>query len=154
MNEEMQVVLDKLAAVTEEVNVDRVFGKPQQYGDRTVIPVASLMYGIAFGAGGAEGGAKSEAACCEGAAAACGCEKDEAAVAAEAEAGPPAGSGAGGASGAIARPMAYIEIDAAGVRVKPIVNEQIVAVAGICLVGWALAWLGAVLMTIFGPRDS
>ncbi len=153
MNEEMQVVLDKLATVTEEVNVDRVFGKPQQYGDRTVIPVVSLMYGIAFGAGGAEGGAKSEVACCAEDDACCS-EQEKTATSPEAGAGPSAGSGAGGASGAIARPMAYIEIDAEGVYVKPIVNEQIVAVAGICLVGWALAWLGAVLMTIFGPRSS
>jgi uncharacterized spore protein YtfJ len=151
MKEEIQVVLDKLSAVTEEVNVDRVFGKPQQYGDRTVIPVATVMYGVAFGAGDSEGGVKSETSCCAEEEAAC-CAEETAAP--EADKVPSTGSGAGGAAGAIARPVAYIEIDAEGVHVKPIMNEQLVALAGICLGGWTIAWFGAVLMTIFGLRRS
>lgn len=143
MKEDMQVVLDKLDVVTNEVNVDRVFGKPQQYGDRIVIPVATMMYGIAIGSGSSEGGDKPATGCVE-----------EAPTPSEMEATVPAGSGVGGAGGAIARPVAYIEIDPEGVRVKPIMNEQALALAGICLGGWAIAWFAAVLMTIFGPRDS
>lgn len=144
MNEDMQVVLDKLDSVIEAVNVDRVFGKPQHYGDRTVIPVATLMYGVALGAGGAE---VEVAEGDEGAAAAPGAAPETAGT-------PPVGSGAGGAAGAIARPIAYIEIDAEGVHVEPIVNEQVIALAGICLAGWIVAWLGAALVTLFSPRPS
>ncbi|HNT76228.1 MAG TPA: spore germination protein GerW family protein [Anaerolineae bacterium] len=144
MKEDMQVVLDKLDVVTNEVNVDRVFGKPQQYGDRVVIPVATMLYGVAIGGGEAEGNSKSATVCCE----------EESPAHPEVEANMPVGSGVGGAGGAIARPVAYIEIDSEGVRVKPIMNEQVLALAGICLGGWAIAWFAAVLMTIFGPRDS
>ncbi len=50
-----------------------------------------------------------------------------------------------------AQPIAYIEIDDDGVRVKPIVDGQKIALAGIFLAGWAAGWLGVVLKRVFHP---
>jgi uncharacterized spore protein YtfJ len=138
--EEIKSVLEKLASVTEKVNVDLVFGKPETVEGRTLIPVAELMYGFAAGAGAGTAAAPTEEAGPEAA------EK-------EAEAAP-TGSGAGGASGAKARPIAYIEVGPEGTKVQPIVDEQKIALAGIMMGAWVVGWIGMVLMTIFSPRRA
>lgn len=56
-----------------------------------------------------------------------------------------------GGVGAKAQPIAYIEIDEGEVRVKPIVDGQKIALAGILLAGWAAGWLGVVLKRVFRP---
>ncbi|MHB1319751.1 MAG: hypothetical protein ACYCYF_14150, partial [Anaerolineae bacterium] len=58
-------------------------------------------------------------------------------------------SGAGGGAGAHVRPIAYIEVGPDGTHVKPIVDEQKVALAGILLGFWAVGWVGLVLKTLF-----
>lgn len=130
---EMQQMLEKIGAVTEEVNVDRVFGAPQQVGEVTLIPVAQLSYGIGMGMGAGE--EIPEEAPEEGA--------EEAAV----------GFGGGGGAGAQARPIAYIEVGPEGTKVRPIMDEQKIAMAGMLLSVWAVGWLGLVLKTLFSPRD-
>ncbi len=135
MSEEMKVVFEKLEKITQEVNVDAVFGKPEQVGAYTIIPVASVMYGLGAGAGTApvpQGNAEAPAEPAP--------EKKNAA------------SGGGGGAGAKARPIAYIEIGPEGTRVKPIMDEQKIALAGILLSIWAVGWVGAVLKAIFGRR--
>jgi uncharacterized spore protein YtfJ len=60
--------------------------------------------------------------------------------------------GAGGGAGAHARPIAYIEVGPDGTRVKPIMDEQKVALAGILLGFWAIGWVGLVLKSLFGRK--
>lgn len=136
MNEEMKAIFEKLEKVTQEVNVNAVFGKPEQVGEYTIIPVASVTYGLGAGAGSGpvpQGSAEPPA--------------EPAPEGIDATA-----SGGGGGAGAKARPIAYIEVGPEGTRVKAIVDEQKVALAGIFLSIWTVGWLGLALKTIFGRR--
>ncbi len=49
--EEIKSLLEKIGQVTESFNVDVVFGKPEQTGDRVLIPVAEVGYGFGVGVG-------------------------------------------------------------------------------------------------------
>ena len=138
--DEIKAVLEKIGSVSDEVNVDAVFGKPETFGDRVLIPVAEIAYGFGMGAGfGPSGGNEAEEA-----EATAESGKDEA----EAEDDGMAGGGGGGA-GAKARPIAYIEVGPDGTKVEPIVDEQKIAFAGILLGAWAVGWAGVVLKTLF-----
>lgn len=158
MDEQFEAVLEKLDKVSDEVNVNAVFGAPQTVDDRIIIPVAAVSFGIAAGVGMPGGEMEVEYACgCgtheEGACEevcddpeSCGCHEEE-----SCGCGMPEGMG-GGASGGNARPIAVIEITKDGATVKPIMNEQVVALAGIMLGAWAIGWVGLVLKTLFSPR--
>lgn len=139
--DEIKTVLEKIGAVSEEVNVDAVFGKPETFGDRVLIPVAEISYGFGVGAGVAPHGtgeaeAEEEAVVTP--------EEDEAEAPEEGAAG-----GAGGGAGAKARPIAYIEVGPDGTKVESIMDEQKIALAGILLGAWAVGWAGVVLKTLF-----
>lgn len=114
----------------DKFGVDAVFGEPVASGGRTVIPVASVMYGFGLGFG------QGPTPIAEGA------EQTEA------ESGIGGGSGAAGAS----TPRAVVEITEDGVRVIPIVNEGRIAMAGIFTGVWAIFWIGATLRAIFGKK--
>jgi len=61
---------------------------------------------------------------------------------------------AGGGSGSMsARPLAIIEVMPEGARVKPIIDEQKLALAGALLIGWAIFWLARTLGKIFGQQE-
>jgi uncharacterized spore protein YtfJ len=151
--DEIKAVLEKLSSITEEVNVDAVFGEPQEIGDRILIPVAELMYGVGAGAGSATGSAKEETDDGEPLPAdKAEASPDEAEAIAEDEQGGVA-SGAGGGGGAKARPIAYIEVGPDGTRVQGIQDEQKITLAGIFLVVWTVGWLGLVLKTLFTRRS-
>ena len=171
--EAITALVNRFERMSEEANVDAVFGKPQTIEGRTLIPVAEVVYGFGMGAGtseppecscgcgdececesececGCETEAESEA-CCEDEAC-CGdetCCEDEIC---ECGAHEPA-SGVGGGAGAHVRPIAYIEVGPDGTHVKPIVDEQKVALAGILLGFWAVGWVGLVLKTLFTRRS-
>jgi uncharacterized spore protein YtfJ len=140
--EEIKALLARLEKVPEEVNVDAVFGKPEIAGDRIVIPIAEISYGFGMGMGSAPQGRCEE----EAGADTSGSDEVEAA---EKELPP----GAGGGAGARARPIAYIELGPDGTHVKPIMDEQKIALAGILLGAWTVGWLGLVLKTIFARRS-
>ncbi|MBN1248692.1 MAG: hypothetical protein JXC32_13620 [Anaerolineae bacterium] len=147
--ETMKALIDRLEKLSDEANVNAVFGKPETVEGRVLIPVAEVMYGFGMGAGGAqphectcgcevqdEGEACcQEEPCCEEDT--CECDTEEAAT------------GAGGGAGAHVRPIAYIEVGPDGTQVKSIVDEQKVALAGIMLGFWAIGWVGLVLKTLF-----
>lgn len=138
--DEIKAILEKIGSVTEEVNVNAVFGEPETFGDRVLIPVAEIAYGFGAGAGVAPSGGPSEAK--EGE------EGDEEEIeTAETEAG--AAVGAGGGAGARARPIAYIEVGPDGTKVESIMDEQKIALAGILLSAWTVGWVGVVLKTLF-----
>jgi uncharacterized spore protein YtfJ len=75
--------------------VQTLFGEPIERNGTTVVPVARVRWGIGAGAGSMSG-------------------VDEGTDA--------TGSGSGGGGGAVADPVGYIELDAAGVRFRPIVG--------------------------------
>lgn len=146
--DELKVLLEKIGSISDEINVDAVFGKPETVGDRVLIPVAEIAYG--FGAGLGIGGpsCSCEEPCDEEDAENCECECHE-------EHGE--GAGGGGGAGGRARPIAYIEVGPDGTKVEPIMDEQKIALAGILLSAWAIAWIAPTLMTLFNalfaPRE-
>jgi uncharacterized spore protein YtfJ len=141
--DELKALLEKIGSIGDEINVDAVFGKPETVGERVLIPVAEITYGFGAGMGTAgpaccceESGDEEEDESCE-----CECECHE-------EHGEGAGGGGGGAGGR-ARPIAYIEVGPDGTKVEPIMDEQKIALAGMLLGAWAIAWVGMVLVTLF-----
>lgn len=143
--DELKVMLEKIGSIGDEINVDAVFGKPETVGDRVLIPVAEIAYG--FGAGMGIGGPP----CCEEP------DDEEGDERCECDAEHVEGAGGGGGGAGRARPIAYIEVGPEGTRVEPIIDEQKIALAGILLSAWAIAWAGPTLMTLFNalfaPRE-
>ncbi len=140
--EEIKTLLNRILEAPDQVSVDRVFGTPREAQGRVLIPVAEISYGYGAGFGTAPG--ECDCACheeaeSEGAEAVgeCECICDE-----------PSGGGGGGVGGH-ARPLAYIEVGPEGTSVKPIIDEQKIALAGILLSAWAVGWIGLVLSTLF-----
>lgn len=54
----LEQILESLNAVRESATVERVFGKPIEVGEKTIIPVAEIKMGGGFGFG--RGGAHEE----------------------------------------------------------------------------------------------
>ena len=143
--EQIKSLLEMMEKLPSEVNVDAVFGSPEEINGNVLIPVAEITYGYGIGFGSQEGDANEPAECCD----TCECSDAD-----ETETQEKSGHsvGGGGGIGAIARPIAYIEVGPEGAKVKSIVDEQKVALAGIFLSIWAVGWIGLVLKTIFSPR--
>ncbi len=162
---EERAMLEKIAAVVEKANVNAVFGAPQTAGDVTVIPYAEVACGFGMGIGSSVVTVEDECCCgegkchcgegechCDEGKCDCGegeCHCEESACCCD-EA--PASTGGGGGAGMRVRPLGYIEISPVGTTIKPIVDEHRLAMAGILLGAWAIAWLGLVLKAIFGRR--
>ena len=136
--DELKTLLEKIGSIGDEINVDAVFGKPETVGDRVLIPVAEIAYGFGAGMGMGGPGSSCEACCDEEGDESCECEcHDEGA------------GGGGGGGGGVARPIAYIEVGPEGTSVEPLMDEQKIALAGMLLGAWAIAWVGMVLVTLF-----
>jgi len=157
--EAINALFERLDKVSEEVNVNAVFGTPETVEDTTLIPVAEIIYGFGAGAGSAPAGVSPEEAGCEDVECDCDeeCECDqecdeECDCDCHEHVDDEAAMGAGGGAGARARPIAYIAVGPEGTRVQPIIDEQKVALAGIALGFWAIGWIGLVLRTLFSPR--
>jgi len=128
METEMQTLLDSFADMRKRANVTTCFGKPVTAEGRTVIPVAEIGYG--FGMGFGQGPATEEKT-----------------------AGEEAGGGGGGGGGVNARPLALVEVTSEGTWVKPVIDEQKVALAGVMLAVWAVFCLAWALVKIFGQQE-
>ncbi|MGC9393972.1 MAG: spore germination protein GerW family protein [Anaerolineae bacterium] len=143
--DELKALLEKIGSVGDEINVDAVFGKPEMVGDRVLIPVAEIAYGFGAGMGGGPGGYSKDPG------------DEEVDESSEGECDEEYGAGGGGGAGGRARPIAYIEVGPDGTKVEPIIDEQKIALAGILLSAWAIAWAGPTLMTLFNalfaPRE-
>ncbi len=141
MDENIKMTMEKISAISQQVSVDAVFGKPQLLGDRTVIPVAEVSYGFGLGFGSGPATAECHCDCAEGEqkeGCECECHKEH----------PQEASGVGGGAGGLARPIAYLEVGPEGVKVEPIMDEQKVALASIFLAGWVFAWLAVVIRAL------
>jgi len=134
MEAEIQNLLDALADLRDKADVNAVFGKPTTVEERTVIPVARVTYGFGMGVGRGTVPAEADA-------------EEAAQDAAEKE-----GSGAGGGV-VTAHPLAVIEVTPEGTWVKPVIDEQKLALAAGLLGAWVVVWLARTLVRIFGqPR--
>ena len=115
--------MDEFADTRRQASVDAVFGTPVESEGKTVIPIASAMYGFGMGAGISAAPASTEGK-------------------------KAASSGAGGGSGYVTRPMAVAVIDAQGVRIESITNEERIALSGMLLGAWAIFWVARVLLRL------
>ena len=108
-------------------SVSTAFGEPQEVEGKIIIPVAEV--GLGFGLGFGQGASP---------------ETEET----------PAGEGEGGGGGGgdNARPIAVIEISEEETIIRPIEDENKVALAGIALVAWCIFWIMATLRAIFGKN--
>ena len=57
-------------------------------------------------------------------------------------------AGAGGGGGYMARPMAMAVINKDGVRIKPIMNPERIAIAGILMIAWSTFWVARVFLRL------
>ncbi|MFA7248670.1 MAG: spore germination protein GerW family protein [Dehalococcoidia bacterium] len=113
---------DALAEVTripDRANAAACFGTPVISGDRTVIPVADIVYGFGLGWGGSEASDKA-----------------------------PAGHGGGGGAGARTRAIAVIEVAPGGVRILPIEDQTSIRMAAIAFASAATAILARTLLKL------
>ena len=133
MEKEIDAMLDSLADLRARANANAVFGSPVTAEGRTVIPVAKVAYGFGMGVGHETGVKETEA--------------EEAEESPE-EDGSDNGGVAGG--GMMARPLVVIEVTPDGSRVKPVIDEQKLALAGGLLGAWIVFWLAHALVKIFG----
>ena len=111
--------LSSLTNIPERATAASCFGAAATAGDRTVIPVAEVWYGLGFGWGGGQSerdGVENE------------------------------GSGGGGGGGSRVRGVAVIEVAPDGVRVHPIVDQTAVALAGIAFASAAVAITARMLL--------
>ena len=133
MDKEIDAMLESLADLRARANANAVFGNPVTAEGRTVIPVAKVAYGFGMGAGREMMVKEAEA---------------EEAEESQEEEDSDNGGVAGG--GMMARPLAVIEVTPGGSRVKPVIDEQRLALAGGLLGAWIVFWLAHALVKIFG----
>lgn len=110
--------LAELARIPERTSAAACFGESATAADRTVIPVAEVSYGLAFGWGGGE----------------------------DPNAGKGSGGGAGG--GSRARGIAVIELSPGGVRIHPIVDHTSVTLAGLTFATAAITLTSRTLLKL------
>ena len=122
---ELNRLFDFVEQIYRKADVGAAFGEPQTVGDKTIIPVARVGYGLGVGFG--EGEMPS------------GAEAPEA-----------PGAGGGGGGGGMATPMAAVELSDGEVNVVPIVDSTRIALAGILLVAWSVYWIGKTIRVLKG----
>ncbi len=120
--DELFVRLENMQA---HASVNAVFGQPVTVGDKVVIPIASVSYGFGIGFGEATGPEVEESS---------------------------GGVGGGEGGGMGARPLGVVEITPDRTRVEPIVNEQVVTLAGMLLGAWSIFWAAAAVIRILSGR--
>jgi uncharacterized spore protein YtfJ len=132
-------VVDKLHSTA---SADAAFGAPQEVEGRVLIPVACVAtgLGVGFGSGIPEDEMQDKAPQDAGATATPGEQEGS--------------EGGGGGGGARSRPVAVIEVTESETIVRPIVDETVVALAGIALAGWTVFCLLVTLRAVFGKKPQ
>lgn len=118
-------LFDFLEQVHQKANVRAAFGEPETIGERTIIPVARVSYGVGLGFG--EGERPSE-------------EEVE------------AGSRGGGGGGGNTTPIAVVEVTDKQTKVLPIVDSTKLAVASLLTFAWSLFWITRTFRILKGRR--
>ena len=104
----------RVSEIHQRASAKTVFGEPIQVNGRTVIPVARVQYGFGFGAGRDKETEEGEEEFKEG------------------------GGGGGGLS---VRPIAVLEITDKETKMKPIIDVNRLAIAGMLLAAWNVFWI-------------
>ncbi len=115
---EMFACMDSLQA---SASVSAVFGQPVTAGNKVVIPMATVQYGLGFGFGEGTGQMAEKAG---------------------------VGTGGGWGGGVSAKPLGLVEITPERTRVEPVVNEQTLALAGMALAAWSVFWISRTVLKI------
>jgi len=110
--------LDRVASLPEHAGASACFGQAVTAGDRTIIPVAEVHYGLGFGWGG-------------------GVDPNNG-----------SGSGGGAGGGARSRAIAVIELSPDSVRVVPIEDHTQIRLASIAFVSTTAALLARTLLKL------
>jgi len=110
------------------VLIENVYGQPIVSGETLVVPIASVSQ--AFGLGGGIGHTEP------------------------AEAKNNEGVGGGGGGLVRARPIAVVEIDAEGVKVHAVVDENRALAVSLAFAAWAVFWTARTLIKIFKPATN
>ena len=110
------------------IAIENVYGQPIASGETVVVPIASVAQ--AFGMGGGIGGGN------------------------EAEGKNTEGAGGGGGGMVRARPIAVAEIDADGVKVHAVVDENRALAVSLAFAAWAVFWTARTLIKIFKPAAN
>ncbi len=118
---ELPEALNHLAQAPERANASSCFGTPVTAGDRTVIPVAEVTYGVGFGFGAGSGDSQDETG---------------------------SGGGGGGGAGGRARGVAVIEIGPDGTRVLPVHDQTAITLAGLSFAAAATAIASRTLLKL------
>lgn len=129
MNDNMSnKALGPLYQWLDRVNVGAVFGQPVHEGNTVIIPVASVSMGFGFGAGPASPQQ--------------GPTGDEKSAPAE---------GGGGGGGGSVQPKGYLRITANDVKYEPIMDTQMISLAGILMAAWNVFWIARTIRA-FAPK--
>lgn len=128
--EEMEKMLKIAQDLKESARVEAAFGKPETIGEKTIIPIAQVTYGLGMGFG--EGKAPAEA------------EGEET----------PTGRGGGGGGGASARPIAVLEVTAEETSLIPVVDAGKIAMAGVCTGALFILFVMRPLIKLFGQKKA
>lgn len=107
------------------VSIDNLYGQPVTHGETVIVPIASVSQIIGAG-GGIGSGAKAEGQ-------------------------PREGVGGGGGGSISARPIAFAEIDAEGVKIHSIIDENRALAVSLAFAAWAVFWTARTLIKIFKP---
>ena len=109
------------------IAIENVYGQPIASGETVVVPIASVSQ--VFGLGGGIGSDNQAE------------QRDE---------------GVGGGSGGVvrARPIAVAEIDADGVKVHAVVDENRALAVSLAFAAWAVFWTARTLIKIFKPAGN
>ena len=118
----------QIEGVARLVGIERVFGKPEQVGDRTIVPVAAVSWSGGMGFGKGEDPRKDSG---------------------EAKR---SGQGGGGGGKVKVRPVALVEITDSETRVVPVVDRTRILLAGMLLVAWNVFWVAYTVRKIFRRR--
>jgi uncharacterized spore protein YtfJ len=122
---EADKVTDEIRKIGERASVKAAFGEPETYGERTIIPVAGVMYGYGMGYG--EGTSAKE--------------------------GEPSGSGGGGGGGGWTSPYGVLEITPKGVKFINTIDSNKLGMMGIAMAAWNVFWIAYTIRKIAARRQ-
>lgn len=106
-----------------------VFGEPRVEGETTLIPVASVTYGMGLGVGASGIGQDDE--------------EDEAEQV-----------GGGGGVGGVSKPVAVIVVTPERTTIKPVLDRSRVIVAGMITAGWIVFCWTSVINKLLRLREA
>jgi uncharacterized spore protein YtfJ len=113
-------------------SIENVYGQPIASGETLVVPIASVSQAFGLGGGGGSIGHNKPA-------------EDKRTE---------EGMGGGGGGLVRARPIAVAEINAEGVKVHAVVDENRALAVSLAFAAWAVFWTARTLIKIFKPAAN